>query len=617
MRLTLKRLKEIIIGSTLPTRAFGERQLDKIRALAAFSPDALSSIAYANQEIFLGLVVAGAAGLAMSFTIGAVIVGILVLLTLSYLQTLQGYPSGGGSWIVARENLGKHAGLVAAAALLIDYLLVAAVSITAGVEAIASAFPAILPHRVFASLLILIIITIINLRGTREAGTAMTIPVYLFLFTYLPMLAYGVVRAYLEGPGDLVSVAPTAIQPLTLVLLLHAFSTGCTALTGVEAISNGVPAFEEPKWKNASKTMIAMAFLMGVLFIGSIGLTQYLAVIPGQNETILSALSRRILGDGPLYVLIQVSTLLILAVAANTSFADFPRVTALLASESFIARQLSNLGDRLVFANGMLFLATATALLILVFEGNTHSLIPLFAVGAFLAFTLSQSGMVVHWWRARGKFWQAKAFVNGLGAVMTASALIIIGVSKFFEGAWITFLVIPVIVYIFLAIRQHYKEFDLQMSWLSVDPLYEYESIMLLPRAVIPVSHINRGTVAAVALAKRVAQNVIGVHVEVAEGSGKELLEEWKLLWPGIPLHIILTEYRSVTHPLLNFLDDLDSEFDGESTAVVLPAFVPAEWWQAALHNQTTWQIREAVIDANKKAGVERIVIEVPFLLKR
>jgi hypothetical protein len=264
----------------------------------------------------------------------------------------------------------------------------------------------------------------------------------------------------------------------------------------------------------------------------------------------------------------------------------------------------------------MLFLASAAGLLIFMFGGNTHALIPLFAVGAFLAFTLSQSGMVVHWWRDRGKLWRLKAFVNGLGAAMTAAALLIIGASKFFDGAWITFLIIPLVVYAFLAIRQHYKNFDLQMSWISIDPLYEYESVMMLPRAVIPVSHINRGTVAAVALAKRVAQNVMGVHIEVTEGSGKELLEEWKLLWPEIPLHIIVTQYRSVTQPLLKFLDDLDLDFDGESLAVVLPAFVPAAWWQAALHNQTTWRIREAVIDANKKIGVDRIIIEVPYLLK-
>jgi len=610
----LKRLRDIIIGRPLPTREYGEQQLNKVRALAALSPDALSSIAYANQEIFLGLVAAGAIGLSMSFTLGLAITAILAMLTLSYYQTIHGYPSGGGSWIVARENLGERAGLVAAAALLIDYLLVAAVSLTAGVEAIASAFPALWPHRVIIALLILIVLVIINLRGTREAGTIMSIPVYLFLFTYIPMLAFGAVRAILEGPGDLIVVAPTALQPLTLVLLLHAFSSGCTALTGVEAISNAVPAFEKPKSQNAGKTLIVMSALVGVLFIGSIGLTQYLAVIPGQNETILSALAHRILGDGPLYVLIQVSTLLILAVAANTSFTDFPRVTALLAHDSYIARQLSNLGDRLVFANGMLLLSSATAVLIIVFNGYSHALVPLFAVGAFLAFTLSQAGMVVHWWRLHGSRWQIKSLINGLGSFTTLSALVIIGVSKFYDGAWVTFILIPLGVYVFMQIRKYYRNFDTQMSPGSIE---HYQKLgRSLERAAIPVSHINQGTVDAVALASRVANAVMGIHVELTEGSSKALVEEWKRLWPDIPLYVIPSPFRSVTEPLVKFLEESDMMNSWEPTSVVLTTFVTNRWWQAALHNQTTWWIRQAIINANRSSGVERTVIEVPYLLK-
>ncbi len=610
----LKRLRDIIIGSPLPTREYGEQQLNKVRALASLSPDALSSIAYANQEIFLGLVAAGAIGLSMSFTLGLTITAILVMLTLSYYQTIHAYPSGGGSWIVARENLGERAGLVAAVALLIDYLLVAAVSLTAGVEAIASAFPALWPHRVAIALLILIALVIINLRGTREAGTIMSIPVYLFLFTYIPMLAFGVVRAILEGPGDLTVVAPAAIQPLTLILLLHAFSSGCTALTGVEAISNAVPAFEKPKSQNAGETLIVMSVLVGVLFIGSIGLTQYLAVIPGQNETILSALAHRILGDGPLYLLIQISTLLILAVAANTSFTDFPRVTALLAHDSYIARQLSNLGDRLVFANGMLLLSSATALLIIVFNGYSHALVPLFAIGAFLAFTLSQAGMVAHWWRLHGSHWQIKSLINGLGSFTTLSALVIIGASKFYDGAWVTFLLIPLGVYLFLQIHKYYRSFDAEMSPGSIE---HYEKLgRSLERAAVPVSHINQGTVEAVALASRIASAVMGVHIELIQGSSKELEEEWKQLWPDIPLFIVPSPFRSVAEPLVKFLEESDVMNSWESTSVVLINFVTNRWWQAALHNQTTWLIRQAIINANRSSGVERMIIEVPFLLK-
>jgi len=610
----LKRLKEIIIGTPLATKEYGEQQLNKIRALAALSPDALSSIAYANQEIFLALVAAGSIGLSMSFTLGLAITAILAMLTLSYYQTIHGYPSGGGSWIVARENLGEHAGLIAAAALLLDYLLVAAVSLTAGVEAIASAFPALWPHRVAISLLILIVLVIINLRGTREAGTVMSIPVYFFLLTYIPMLAFGAVRAILEGPGDLMMVAPAAVQPLTLVLLLHAFSSGCTALTGVEAISNAVPAFEKPKSENAGKTLIVMSALVGVLFLGSIGLTQYLAVTPSQNETILSALAHRILGEGPLYVLIQVSTLLILAVAANTSFTDFPRVTALLAQDSYIARQLSNLGDRLVFANGMLLLSLATAILIIVFNGYSHALVPLFAVGAFLAFTLSQAGMVVHWWRIHGRHWQIKSLINGLGAFTTLSALLIIAASKFYDGAWITFILIPAGVYTFLRIHQYYKNFDTQMSPGSIEHYLKLGRS--LERAAIPVSHINQGTVNAVALASRVAKDVMGIHVELTEGGSETLVEEWKLLWPNIPLYIVASPYRSVTEPLVKFLEESDMMNSWEPTSVVLSTFVTNKWWQAALHNQTNWWIRQTIINTNRSSGIERTIIEVPYLLK-
>ncbi len=613
-----KRLRDILVGSPLPTKEAGERTLKNYRALAALSPDALSSIAYANEEIFLALVMAGAAGLSMSFSLGVAIVAILIVLTISYYQTIQGYPSGGGSWIVARENLGKHAGLIAAAALMIDYLLLAAVSLTSGVQAIASAFPFLWPHRVLLSLLILAVIAFINIRGTREAGNVISIPVYLFLFTYLPMLAYGAVRALLEGPGDLVVVAPVAFEPLTLVLILHAFATGCTALTGVEAISNAVPVFKQPKSKNAGKTLIVMSVLVGVLFLGSIGLTQYLAVIPAGNETILSALARRVLGDGPLYIIIQFSTLLILAVAANTSYTDFPRVAALLARDSYIARQLSFLGDRLVFENGILLLSGATAVLIIMFGGESHALVPLFAVGAFLAFTLSQMGMVVHWWRLKGSNWRLKSLINGLGAVVTGFALFIIGYSKFWDGAWITFILIPGFVLVFMRIRRHYEDFDEQMDPENLRSPISWDYVTSLQRAAVPVAHINRGTVDAVAFAKLIAKDVMGVHIEVEEGNGVGLKEEWERLWPNTPLYIIRTPYRSIAEPLQGFLEGIDEEADdGQLTAVVLPAFVTAKWWQVFLHTQTTMQIRRAVNDANRASGYNRTIVEVPYLLEK
>ena len=590
----LGKIRLTLLGPPLPTQQLMHERLNKIRALAAFSPDALSSIAYANQEIYLGLVIAGSAGLALSLPIGLAIAGLLFLVAISYFQTIQGYPSGGGSYIVARNNLGTLPGLVAAAALLIDYILTAAVSLTAGVAAIASAFPVLWPYRVVLALFLLLIITLANLRGLRETGTLMAIPVYLFLFTYLPMLVYGVVRAVIEGPGSLATAAPSPTVPLTALLALHAFSSGCTALTGIEAISNGVPAFRPPQSKNAGQTLIVMAVLMGVLFAGSIGLTQFLAVIAGPEETTLSALARRLLGSGPAYLLIQVATMLILAVAANTSFADFPRVAAILANDGFLPHQLTSLGDRLVFANGILLLAATSGGLIVAFGGDTHALVPLFAVGAFLAFTLSQTGMVVHWWRERGSGWWLKAMFNGVGALATGVTLIVVGVSKFGQGAWITILLVPALVGGFLKIRTHYREIaeELSLGGLS-SPLTPGPS----PRVVIPISGVHRGMADAVAYAQSLSHDVTAVYVELEPGAGERIREKWERWWSDVPLVVLLSPYRSVVGPLLDFLDETDRQHDdGQLATVVLPEFVPAKWWHGLLHNQTAWLIKAALL---------------------
>jgi len=607
-------IKDFIIGPSLPSTSTGQRQLNKILALAAFSPDALSSIAYANQEIYLGLIIAGSAGLAYAWPIGLTITGLLVLVALSYFQTIHGYPSGGGSYIVARSNLGTLPGLVAAAALLLDYILNAAVSLTAGVAAIASAFPGLWPYRVTLALVLLAFITIINLRGLRETGIVMAVPVYLFLITYLSMLAYGAVRLWIDGPTPLKIVTPQIVEPLTLVLVMHAFATGCTALTGVEAISNGVPAFKTPQSKNAGQTLIIMALLMGILFVGSIGLTQFMGVVAGPDETILSALARRLLGNGFLYLIIQFSTLLILTVAANTSFADFPRVNAILAGDDFAPRQLRGLGDRLVFTNGILVLAFATGVLILVFGGDTHLLIPLFAIGAFLAFTLSQAGMVVHWFREKGRGWLLKAIFNGTGALATGATLVIVAFSKFTSGAWITILLIPLIVFGFLRVKHHYQEVKQQLSLHGFPP-------SLRPvrpaRVVIPISGVHRGMINAVLFARAISSDVTGIYVELDENTGSHITRQWNEWWPDLPLVVIPSPYRSIVGPLLTYLEKTDLEHnDGQLAVVVLPEFVPTHWWQNLLHNQEALIIKAALLYGRRRAGGERIVIDVPYHLK-
>jgi len=613
----LSRLKSALIGIPLPTQQLAEKRLNKIRALAAFSPDALSSIAYANQEIYLGLVVAGSAGLGLAWPIGLAITLLLVIVALSYFQTIQGYPSGGGSYVVARENLGTLPGLVAAAALLIDYLLTAAVSLTAGVEAIASAFPALYNVRIEIALVLLALITIANLRGLRETGTLMAIPVYLFLFTYLPMLLYGIVVLFTHGRVPIASVAPPAAQPLTLFLILHTFATGCTALTGVEAISNGVPAFKPPESKNAGRTLIVMAILMGILFAGSIGLTQFLGIIAGPHETILSALARKLLGNGPVYVLIQFSTMLILAVAANTSFAGFPRLAAILAKDGFLPRQFTGLGDRLVFANGIISLSIATGVLIIIFGGTSHLLIPLFAVGVFLAFTLSQAGMVKHWWRDRANNlrWLPKAVINGVGALATLATLFIVGISKFREGAWIIVLLIPLFVIGFQRIRLHYLNVGKQLSMRGLPP-----DLKPLPplRLVIPVSGVHRGIIEAMDFALSISKDVTAVYIELDPGAGEQMRKDWECWWPDVPLVVLPSPYRSIVRPLLDYLDEDDRQHnDGTLAAVVLPEFVPARWWQQLLHNQTSLLIKTALLYRRRTQGFQRIIIDVPYHLKK
>ena len=615
------KLRYLVTGSPLPSQMMDEKRLNKIRALAAFSPDALSSVAYANQEIYLGLALAGSAGLVLQWPIALAITLLLAIVSLSYAQTIRGYPSGGGSYVVARENLGTYPGLVAGAALLLDYVLTAAVSLTAGVAAIASAFPELWPYRVSIALGLLLVITLLNLRGLRESGTVMTVPVYLFIFSFGGMLLFGLLRAVFQPASAALDLtapagpAPLAAAPLSLVLILHAFSAGCTALTGIEAISNGIPAFKPPEWVNARKTLTVMAFLMAFLFLSSMGLTQFFGVQAGPNETILSALARRVVGVGPFYYLVQFATLGVLAVAANTSFAGFPRISAILAKDRFMPRQLFNVGDRLVFHNGILLLSLLTAVLIVGFNGDSHALVPLFAVGAFTAFTLSQAGMVIHWMRLKEAGWRVLAGINGLGAFVTACTLLVIGVSKFLEGAWISVLVIPGLVALFLKVRKHYRHVSGQLTLRGLPP-----SLRPLPkpRVVMPVSGVHRGMVDAVNFARSVSEHVTAVYIDVDPGPDEEeLLRRWNEWFPDVAFVVVPSPYRSVVEPLLSFLEQTDREHhDGQQAILVLPEFIPASRWHEVLHNQTAGEIKKALLYQRRESGLQRIIIDVPYHLK-
>ena len=610
----LDNLRHFFIGPPLPTQRLATERLNKVRALAAFSPDALSSIAYANQEIFLGLVVAGSIGLHYAWPIGIAISVLLGVLALSYFQTIYAYPNGGGSYTVARENLGALPGLITAAALLIDYVLTAAVSLTAGVAAIASAFPELWPYRVEIALGLLVIITVANLRGLRETGTLMAIPVYFFLIAYLSMLAIGLAKAIGGGPIPIESTAPDAIATLTPFLILHTFAAGCTALTGIEAISNGVPVFKWPESRNAGITLIVMAVLMAVLFLGSIALTQYFAVVAGSQETILSALARQVLGFGLPYVIVQVATLLILAVAANTSFAGFPRLASILAQDGYLPHQFSQLGDRLVFSNGMIALAGLTGVLIVTFNGDSHALIPLFAVGVFLAFTLSQAGMVVHWIKARGRSWQVKALINGLGMLTTLVTLLVVGLSKFGEGAWIVALLIPLIVVGFETVRGHYQEVARELTLRGLPPSLKP---LVPPRVVMPISGVHRGVLEALRYARSISDNVTAVYVEVNPTVTEKVQREWETWAPDVHLVVVASPYRSTIGPLLDFIEQTDHDHnDGQYATIVLPEFIPAHRWQFLLHNQTAALLKLALIYKRRRFRHTHVIVDVPFYLR-
>jgi amino acid transporter len=610
----LPRLRSFLLGSPLPTARLGHEKLSKFKALATFAPDALSSIAYANQEIFLGLAIAGAAGLGFTFTLGVIITIILAIVAFSYLQTIHEYPSGGGSYIVARENLGEFPGLLAAGALMLDYLLVAAVSLTAGVEALASAFPFLWPYKVIIALALLVMITVLNLRGIQETGTIMSVPVYMFIGSFLMLILFGLWNGLTQPPTTFDQSLLPAAEPLTIIILLRAFASGSTALTGIEAISNGVPVFKSPSARNAGITLIVMSILMGLLFLGTLGLTQYFGVISSGEETILSALARRLFDNSFLYYLVQISTLAMLAVAANTAFAGFPRIAAILAQDRYLPGQLRALGDRLVFANGTLLLAGGTALLIFLFAGNSHALIPLFAIGAFLAFTLSQAGMVRHWFRARTRGWVAKALINGLGAVTTGTVVIIVGVGKFSQGAWLTLIIIPAIVLIFYRVRHHYQGISDQLSLKGLPPsLKPYPPL----RFVMPISGVHRGTLQAVDFARTLSNNIVAVFVEVEPGSGEKVRQRWMEWFPDIPLQIEPSPYRSIIGPFLDFLDRYDIEAnDGQLAAVIISEFVAEGFWANLLHNQLAWLLKFALLYRRRKKGYQQVIVDIPFHLR-
>jgi amino acid transporter len=613
--------RRLLLGSPLPSEAYAHQRLNKLKALAVFSSDALSSVAYATEEILLVLVTAGVAAFALAMPVALVITGLLAIVAASYYQTVHGYPSGGGAYIVAHENLGVWPGLIAAAALLIDYVLTVAVSITAGVVAVTSAVPGLFPLRVELCLLAIALITWGNLRGVRESGTLFSVPTYAFLGLFLALIAVGFIRFVTGSLGPMATptlpVATAGTAPFTLLLILRAFASGCTAMTGTEAISNGVSAFEKPEADNAGKTLIAMAVLLGGMFLGITSLARILQVVPVEHESVVSQIGRAVFGSGPLYLALQAATALILVLAANTAFADFPRLSSILARDGYAPRQLANLGDRLVFSNGIGALAFLAALLIVIFGGRTHSLIPLYAVGVFLSFTLSQAGMVRHWQKTREGRWRTKAAVNGVGALATGLVLLVVIDSKFTHGAWIILVLIPMLVTMFRAVNQHYRDMREQVTLKSADRrIGEQWGVPQQYKVVVPLSSLNRASLAALRFASSISQDVTAVIVDVEPQSTARVQEDWLSWYAEIPLVVLTSPYRSVVTPLLSYLEEVDQRDPERGLAVViLPEIVPGRWWQHLLHNQTTFQLKAVLLFRQERSGEARIVINVPYHL--
>ncbi len=601
-------MKRILVGSPLHSTELHEQRLSKKAALTVFASDNLSSAAYATEEILLVLMLAGTMALHSVVPVAAAIATLLIIVVLSYAQLIHAYPNGGGAYTVAKENLGITAGLIAAAALLIDYVLTVAVSVAAGVAAITSAFPVLFEHRVAVGILAIVMVLVANLRGVRESARAFAPPVYTFIFITFLMVALGLYKHFVEG----ITIAPPplehVVQPFGLVLLLRAFSQGCTALTGVEAVSNGVQAFEKPVARNAQITLYIMAAILGGMFLGISYAAFEFGIVPKEGDTVLSQMARVAFGSGSLlYYVMQFSTMAILILAANTCFAGFPRLASILATDKFVPRQLANLGDRLVFSNGIVLLGVAAGALLIYFQGDVHALLPLYAIGVFLSFTLSQAGLVIHWMRHRvpGRGWRLA--LNALGAGVTFVVLLIITYFKFHEGAWIIVVAVPMIMGLFWSTRKHYFRSTIQLSLSGAERPRIARHTVIVPVAPTP----NRVVLTAVEYARSISKDVMAVTINTGEHKRQDLQESWKRLFDDVPLIVLDSPYRSVTVPFLRFVDEVQDLRSDDHVTVILPESVPARWWHNLLHNQTSLLLKGSLLF---RPGI--IVTSVPTHLK-
>jgi len=617
-----------LIGRPLSTADAPHQTIGKAIGLAVFASDALSSTAYATQEIMVILAVAGTMAFGYVFPISVAIVVLMAIVTISYEQTIHAYPGGGGAYIVARDNFGELPAQIAGAALLTDYILTVAVSVSAGVAQIVSAYPQFFPYRVWISVAAVFMVMLINLRGVKESGIAFSIPTYFFIVMLFMTVGTGIFR-YATGTLGVVIDPPhleieSVLSTITPFLILHAFSSGTAALTGIEAISNGITAFKEPRSRNAGITLLWMAGILATLFLSISFLSTHIGAVPSETETVISQLGRTVFGGrGVLYLMVISATTVILIMAANTAFADFPRLSALAAKDGFLPRQLTFRGSRLVFSNGIVTLSIIASILIIIFKASVSLLIPLYAIGVFLSFTLSQTGMARRWWKIGhlkegeevvepgsilryNQGWRFKMLINGFGGLCTAIVMIIFAVTKFREGAWVVLIIIPALVKIFFTIHHHYKDLA---AHLTLDKFSGLPARQTRHRVILPVSGIHQGALEALRYAKLLSDDVTAVHVSIDPEETEKVQKKWKTWGEGTRLVILDSPFRLFLEPVLGYIEEIvDKRQANETITIVVPQFIPSKRWHNALHMRTADYLRQELLS---KPGV--VVTDVPY----
>jgi len=610
----IKFLRRILIGQPMESSRLAHERYTTFKGLAVLSSDPLSSVAYAGEEILhvlwpvIGL---GAFNLITPISISIVI--LLAIVVFSYRQTIDAFPkSSGGSYIVAKEHLGLYPGLVAGASLLFDYILTVSVSVAAGVAALTSAYPPAYPYRVAVCLLVIAIILVLNLRGIRESATIFSFPTYFFILSMFVLIGVGFYKIFVAGmPVGAMPAAPKVNADLDSLamtwLLLRAFASGCTAMTGVEAVSNAVPNFREPENKNARTVLMRLAVLLLIMFVGLAVLTRILHIVPNPEITVISQVAATIFGEGIVYYMFQVSTFLILVLAANTSFADFPMLSSLMARDGFLPRYLALRGDRLVFSNAIVLLGVIAGILLVIFDGITTRLIPLYAVGVFTSFTLSQSGMVRRWLTLKSGNWRVKAAINGFGAVATGVVTIVVAVTKFVHGAWVVLVIVPTMVYVFKTINNHYLDVKKQLDF---DNYSHREG--LKHKIIIPAASLTNVVANTVDYAKELSDDIKVVHISTGYEPTEKFRRKWEAWNPRVELVVIESPYRSVFDPLVNYIKEVDNnKNEGEVVTVLVPEFVTCKWWHRFLHNQTGLLLQNLLV-----FETDVVVTTVPFHLR-